>query len=201
MTLFVIRKQVVARSFARLRNQKTYTLYPGYLHLQEQAGRLGKLDNLLPDFRDFFERFFRVSDAPLGTPYIKPFTELTPSSKNLWLNENVAGSYAPSSLRPGQPFRKVVEVSGKTYSLPRDHAARAREHLQYGELIPIAELAVFLYRDYGLLDAPRIEDLIDIFAFEFGYAETIGGPVNHAFDLLYSRDSVASWDEDWLEPK
>ena len=61
-------------------------------------------------------------------PYIKLFTEQKASSKNLWLNENVAGSYAPSSLRPDQPFRQVVNISGRKYSLPTNHAQLAFEH-------------------------------------------------------------------------
>jgi hypothetical protein len=196
--VWVIRKRVVADAFLRLRNQSTHTLFPGYLHLQEQSGRLGRLVNLEPEFKAFYRRFFQVADAPLGTPYIKPFTE-SPSRNNLWLNENVAGSYAPSSLRAGQPFRKVVTLSGSVYSLPPDHATRALEHLQFGRQTSVAELAAFLYRDYGFEGELSIWDLIDIFAFEFGYCSTPGGVVNSDFNLLYSRESAASWGKDWLE--
>lgn len=197
----VVRKQVVARCLSRLREQKTHTLFAGYLYLQQRAFQLGRLKDLQPEFQPFFERFFLVSNHPLGSPYIKPFTEQKASTENLWLNKNIAGSYAPSSLRPGQPFRQVVSIQGRTYSLPLDHAQRAFEHLLYNVPVQVADLAVFLYRDFGLLgDSPSIADLVDIFAYEFGYASHPGGEPDESFNRLFSLDTVRTLEDDWLEP-
>jgi hypothetical protein len=198
--IHVVPQRVVAVSLARLREQQTHTLFAGYLHLQQQATQVGRLSNLRPDFLGFFRRFFRVANAPLGTPYIKPFTEQQASSKNLWLNENVAGSYAPSSLRPGQPFRQVVEIVGRDYTLPVDHAQRAFEHLLYSRRLPVAELAVFLYRDFGLRNPTSIWDLIEIFCFEFGYSAVTGALPNRDFYTLYSTQSAEEWDVNGFEP-
>src|SRR6185436_4965691 len=145
-------------------------------------------------------RFFFVVNHPLGAPYIKPFTEQKASTKNLWLNENVAGSYAPSSLRPEQPFRQVVNIEGKKYSLPPDHAQRAFEHLLYFVPVQVADLAVVLYRDFGLCgDSVAIEDIIDVFTYEFGYATEPGSKPDEKFHTLYSLETVINWEEDWLE--
>lgn len=199
--VYVARKQIVAQSLVRLREQKTHTLFAGYLHLQQRASQLGRLQDLQPEFLPFFKRFFFVGNHPLGTPYIKPFTEQKASTKNLWLNENVAGSYAPSSVRPEQPFRQVVNIEGKKYSLRPDHARRALEFLLYSNPVQAADLAVFLYRDFGLLgDSRTIKDVIDIFAYEFGYVSEPGAPLSEEFQTLYSLESEASWEEDWLEP-
>jgi hypothetical protein len=196
----VVRKRIVARCLSRLRAQKTHTLFAGYLYLQQRASQLGRLEDLQPEFLPFFQQFFLVANHPLGTPYIKPFTEQKPSSANLWLNENVAGSYAPSSLRPGQPFRRVVNIQGKVYSLPPDHAQRAFEHLLYSVPVQVADLAAFLYRDFGLLgDSPSITDLVGIFAYEFGYASDPGGEVDKSFSLLFSTNTMNAWEDDWLE--
>jgi hypothetical protein len=196
----VIRKEIVARSLARLREQKTHTLFAGYLYLQYRAAQLERLTDLQPVFLPFFRQFFQVANHPLGTPYIKIFTEHQASEKNLWLNENVAGSYAPSSLRPDQPFRKVVKIDKKTYSLPADHAARALEYLLFSEPVQAADLAVVLYRDYGLRrEVVTIADLVDIFAYEFGYAKQPGTEPNENFHTLFSLQTAQSWDEDWLE--
>jgi len=194
----VIRKRIVANSLARLREQKTHTLFAGYLYLQQRATQLGRLNDLQPDFLSFFKKFYFVGNHPLGAPYIKPFTEQKPSSKNLWLNENVAGSYAPSSLRPNQPFRKVVLIEGRKYSLPSDHAQRAYQYLLYNKRIQVADLATFLYRDFGFRDPFTINDLIDIFAYEFGYANEPGARINADFQKLFSRDTTKTWDTDWL---
>lgn len=198
--MYVVRKRIVAQSLFSLREQKTHTLFAGYLYLQQRAAQLGRLEDLQPEFLPFFQRFFFVDNHPLGAPYIKPFTEKPASTKNLWLNDNVAGSYAPSSLRPGQPFRQVVNIEGRKYSLPPDHAQRAFKHLLYSDPVKVADLAVVLYRDFGLLgDSVTIEDLIDIFAYEFGYANEPGSTPDEKFRTLYSLERAKNWDEDWLE--
>lgn len=197
----VIRKHIVARSLSRLREQKTHTLFVGYLYLQQRASQLGRLDDLQPDFLLFFKKFFFVANHPLGAPYIKLFTEQRASTKNLWLNENVAGSYAPSSLRPGQPFRRVVNIHERRYSLPPDHARRALEHLLYSTRVQVADLAVVLYRDFGLIDASlTILDLIDIFTYEFGYTNEPGEEPGRNFRKLFNVESASGWENDWLEP-
>jgi len=196
----VIRKRIVAQCLSRLREQKTHTLFAGYLYLQQRASQLGRLEDLQPVFLPFFKQFFEVGNHPLGAPYIKPFTAEKASAQNLWLNENVAGSYAPSSLRPDQPFRQVVKIQGKKYTLPPDHAQCAYEHLLYYTPVQVADLAVFLYRDFGFYDdSLTIEDLIDIFTFEFGYASYPGGKPNKDFRTLFDHNIAKTMEKDWLE--
>jgi hypothetical protein len=198
--VYVVNKRIVAQSLFRLREQKTHTLFAGYLYLQQRTSILGRLDDLQPEFLPFFKQFFFVENHPLGAPYIKPFTEQKASTQNLWLNENIAGSYAPSSLRAGQPFRQVVNIEGKKYSLPSDHAQRAFKHLLYSLPIQVADLAVVLYRDFGLRGSSvTIDDLIDIFTYEFGYAKEPGSKPDENFRTLYSLETTKNWDEDWLE--
>ena len=195
---FVIKKKIVADCFKRLRSQKTHEHFAGYLCLQRQSARLSRLANLEPDFAAFFDEMFSVGKPPAGTPYIKPFISQKPGKDNLWLNKNVAGSYAPSSIR--NTLRKVVEVdSAGRYTLKAQHAQLAFEHLLHSRQLPVAELAVFLYRDFGLVDdATTIRDLIDIFAYEFGYASGPGGVTNNDFAILYSKNMIPV-DNDWLE--
>ena len=196
----VIRKQIVAQCLSRLRDQKTHTFFAGYLYLQQRASQLGQLDDLQPEFLPFFRQFFEVGNHPLGAPYIKLFTEHKASTKNLWLNENVAGSYAPRSLRPEQAFCQVVKIEGKKYSLPPDHARRAFEHLLYKTPVQAADLAVVLYRDFGLQgDSLTIEQIIDIFTYEFGYASNPGDKPNEDFRTLFSLETAKTWGKDWLE--
>jgi hypothetical protein len=183
-----------------LREQKTHTLFAGYLYLQYRSTELGRLEDLRPDFLSFFKQFFQVANHPLGTPYIKIFTEQKASERNLWLNENVAGSYAPSSLRSDQPFRKVVNIENKSYSLSIDHAARALEYLLYFQPVQVADLAVVLYRDYGFLgEMATIEELVSIFAYEFGYTSNSNAAPDRNFQTLFSLQKVQNWEEDWLE--
>jgi hypothetical protein len=196
----VVRKPIVARSLHNLREQKTHTNFAGYLYLQKLSAELGRLEDLKPDFLHFFKEFFFVKDHPLGTPYIKLFTEHSPSNKNLWLNQNVAGSYAPSSLRPEQPFRQVANIQGRKYSLPYDHAKRAFKYLLFSMPVSVIDLAIVLYRNFGIVgDAATSMDLIEIFAYDFGYTDQPRGEPNEDFRMLYSLKPRMALDEDLFE--
>ena len=195
----VVRKPLVSQALHRLRQQPTHTLFAGYLCLQRQTGILNRLTDLKPDFRAFYQEFFSVKDHPLGAPYIKPFIEQKPSSKNLWLNGNVAGSYAPSSLRQGQPFRRVVDIQDGTYALSPNHATKAFENLLFSKAISAVDLAIFLYRDYGFEDnAFSVTELVDIFAYEFGYSSKPGAAPKEGFSLLYKVAAISDTRE-WFE--
>jgi hypothetical protein len=197
----VLRSEIVARAFHRLRQRKVHTLFPGYLHLQQRAGVLGRLEDLQPEFLSFFKQFFEVRDHPLGSPFIKPFTEQRPSARNLWLNENVAGSYAPSSLRPNQPFRRVVDVVGRRYTLPPDHASRALKYLLYGEQLSVRDVAIFLYRDYGITTtSPTVQHMVDVFMYEFGYTRKAGESADQAFWTLFQDDTTHEGGVEWFVP-
>ncbi|HMG76074.1 MAG TPA: hypothetical protein VK582_21405 [Pyrinomonadaceae bacterium] len=196
----VVRKPIIARSLHNLREQKTHTLFSGYLYLQKLSSQLGRLDDLKPEFISYFKKFFSVKDHPLGTPYIKLFTEQAPSNKNLWLNQNVAGSYAPSSLRIGKAFRQVVNIQGTKYSLPPDHGRRAYEHLLFSMPVSVIDLAIVLYRNFGVnVEAATSMDIVEIFAYEFGYSNQPGGEVNDDFRMLYSLEPAISPNEELFE--
>ncbi len=197
----VIQTAHVARSLQRLRARPAHPFFAGYLHLQRRAAELNRLTDLEPDFTRFHQRFFLVKDHPIGTPYVKPFVNHVASEKNLWLNENVAGSYAPSSLRPNQPFRKIVIVNDGAYSLHPDHAKRALKYLLNNRRVSIADLSVFLYRDFGLLSKVNaIDDLIACFAADFGYSSKLTIPSDGSFKTLFELDRADTWPAEWLDP-
>ena len=66
--VYVVRKRIVARCLSRLREQKTHTLFAGYLYLQQRAAQLGRLRDLQPEFLPFFKQFFFVENHPRGEP-------------------------------------------------------------------------------------------------------------------------------------
>ena len=196
----VIKSSLILNAINSLRSQKTHPLFAGYLHLIQRSRELKTISNLEPDFQSFFRSNFFVEGHPIGTPYLKVFIESTANNKNLWLNMNIAGSYAPSSLRAGQPFRRVVDIKGKEYSLFSDHAEKAFEYLLYGERINVVHLAIFLYRDFSFeIEQLLPTDLIDIFAYEYGYSETFGGSKSTEFYTLYFEDHHSQDFSDWIE--
>ena len=194
--MLVLEPAGVAAALRRLRERKVHPLFAGYLHLRRRAAELGRLDDLRPDFLEFHERFLSPAGHPLGSPYVKPFINTKPTERNAWLNENVAGSYAPSSIRPDKPFGRVVNVdkADRSYSLPPDHAELAARHLLYGGKINAADLAAVLYRDFGFVPSMTADDLAGLFAYEFGFIEEEGGESGEEFAQLFETPSGAADD-------
>ena len=172
----VLTVKYIAQSLERLRKTGVHRNTIMYLCVKRAATQQNTTDNIKLDFREFFERFLTVRDAPidrLNKPYIIPFES---SDAKLWLNRNLAGSFAPSSIRPDNPINTVISLNGNgagvRYTLKPNHGQKAFNNLLNGEKLPVAHLAVFLYRDFGFdLDSMNLEKLVEIFKSEFGYSE------------------------------
>ncbi len=197
--LFVVKIEKVAECLLELREQKIHQHFPGYLAVKRTATSEGRTSNLRVDFKEFYEAYLTVPGG--STPYVNAMLRERPSERNAWRNSNIAGSYAPSSIRDGQPFSRVVEVNraDATYSLLARHWELALEHLAFQQQLPAITLAVFLYRDYALCtDSPSLKDLVRQFQVEFGYLNEDGKP-NDEFKYLYTDESEGSLPEEWFE--
>jgi hypothetical protein len=201
----VVKPTKVAQSLGRLRELGVHPHFVGYLCIKQLATTVGSQTELQPDFKRFHETFLKIHNHPPETPYLRIFVNQTPSNKNLFLNSNIAGSYAPSSIR--ENFRKVITITGANrearYALNSQHWVFAKQYLCRGKEIPVVELAAVLYRDYAITtNEPSLKDLVDIFKEEFGYLEssagsTVGG--NHEFEALYIDESAALNSSEWLD--
>lgn len=176
---FVVRPEIVNESVAELIRAGIHEHLAGYLCVLRTAARDGASEGLRPNFKEFFDTFFAVPNAPSGLPYLRPFTK-TGSGISAWNQPNVAGSYAGSSVRENAPFRRVVEITGAgsqtRYSLRPNHSTLALEHLALGKPIPVVPLAVYLYRDYGIEveGEASVADVVSVFLYEFGYEDEAG---------------------------
>lgn len=168
--IYVFSLDAVRRSITALLARKNHEHVPGYLALLRSQKVRVRTPSQIGDIVEVYDRYLKVLDAEGDRPFLRPFVS---RGKNIWFNENVSGSYAPSNVKaePGMFFR-VVDVTGTglntTYSLPPDHAKRASEHLFKGYKLPITALTAFMYRDYGLrMAAPSIASAVSIFRDEF----------------------------------
>ncbi len=195
-----VRAEAVAESLRRLKEQKVHRTFAGYLSLKRAATAYGSTDNLESRaFKDFFEAFLRVSDATEQKPYFVPFSDSATSDANRWFNRNVAGSYAPSSLRPVSPFRRVVRIEGLRYSLADRHWESALQHLALGTRVPVLPLSTFLYRDYTFLgEEPTAADLLSVFREEFGYTIASFETADEEYHHLYYEDEDINMNSDWF---
>ena len=190
--IYVFSIDSVRKSISSLLKNKNHEHVPGYLALlRSQKVRVGT-PSQISDIVDLYDRYLKVLDVKGDRPYLRPFVS---RGKNIWFNDNVSGSYAPSNVKadPG-PFFRVIDVSGSglntTYSLPSDHAARAAQHLLKGHKLPIVALTAFMYRDYGFrLDMPSVNSAVVLFRDEF-CLQADDPTQSNVFDTLFYDDAA-----------
>ena len=147
----------------------------------------GRDTDLAPDYKGFYNTFFRADGLPAKRPYVVPFKGNSTKKPPLQ-NKNVAGSYAPSSLRGVAPLLSLVDIhSGSKgpdrYSLKKEHAVKALSLLLRDVRLPALELAIFLYRNYGFTeDSASAGGLMTAFRSDFGLDQE--GP-NSTFATLF----------------
>jgi len=192
---YVIRVEVVRECIAVLREQRIHSFFPAYLHLRRQAAARDRLTDLTPNWNEL-GTLLEVPGGPFGRPYFRPFWPGPAQAGQEWLNPNLAGSYAPSSIR--ELPRRVIDIQGGKFSLRPRHWELAREHLADNRPVPVLALAGFFLRDFGLVkrETPSLAELIAIFRQEFGYRDGID---NEEFDYLYDQEWQGS-SKQWFEP-
>lgn len=183
-------------------HQRLHPNLAGYLALKREARQQGRNDRLTSPYQEFFDTFLAAPDGPPGRPYLRPFWDQAAKANQMWLNKNVAGSFAPSSLRKGVSpllhLASIEESLGKvTYSLLPGHSELAKKHLAFAKAIAVVPLSVFLYRDVAFETdhSPTACDVVEVFRFEFGY-RSVQEDEAIEFNTLYkddcdSRDSSA----------
>ncbi len=177
---------------------RVHPYFIAYLYLHQLAATQGRTTGLKPDWKRGLGPYLEVAGASEEYPYYRPFWNKTAKAGQEWLNKNLAGSFARSSLRV-TPLRVVdYDRDTKTFSLRRKHWELARQYLLGGNQLPAEALAAFLLRDYAFITdggLPTGDDLISLFAVEFGYR----GPRSEVeLEHLYQRTGQA--DDSWFEP-
>lgn len=161
---------IVREALETLINLDAHRSFAGYLCALNAAALAKRHDQLRPDFKAFFDRYFRIGAAPQNKPYAVPFTK---NAKNVLFNANVAGSYAPSSIRAVSPLHTVMIIEGggtqAVFSLRPNHAEIARQSM-LPEPLPVAAFATFFYRDIGFTAQPDRGDVEQAVLADFGFA-------------------------------
>ncbi len=184
-TVYVLPVPRVRESITHLLERDTHQFFIAYLHLRRLAAKQGSTTGLSPSWAELGRVLETPGSPSPGKPYLRPFWKGQRGSGQEWLNENLAGSYAPSSLR-GVPMQVVETDARGRFNLREDHWRLAFHHLLYD--LPISALAIagFVFRDYGILTEvpPGPRDIISLFRTEYGY----GGEddeFNHLYDVAW----------------
>lgn len=193
---FVLGSGVVRWAIDQLVGQRIHPFFPAYIAIRRAAGQRESLEGIHPRWEDL-EQFLRVPGGPPRKPNFRPFWHQSSAAGQHWLNANLAGSYAPSSVRT-VPRRVIALDNSGGFALGEHHWELAREHLLFKDRLSATALCAFLYRDFGFTTdgrSPQPDDLIEIFRHDFGYHTGID---DVEFDHLYSKTIPER--SDWFEP-
>lgn len=201
MTQYVLPPETVQTCLHRLIDEPIHRMFPGYLCLQQQAAQENRTTRLSFPYNEFFDDYLRVRENS-DRPYYVPFTQAqNPSLGELWYNNNVAGTYAPSSLRSTAPLMEIAEIEegghNSKWGIAEHHWELARHNLCEGIQVPVESLAAYLLCDYALeANEPSAYTLVETFNEEFGY-EFGGEAFSHLYrtgDSDIGQDSFVKYD-------
>jgi hypothetical protein len=172
----------VRESIDKLLSRNTHPYFVAYLYLRSLQGSASTLAPLNPDWTEL-SRLLEVSGAPPSKPHLRPFWKGERNAGQEWLNKNLAGSFAPSSLR-NVPARVVTTDAQGRFILRKDHWELARKHLLFDVPLPALAVASFVFRDYGFMASslPDRDALVEAFRREYGYAD------DNEFNRLYETE-------------
>jgi hypothetical protein len=194
---YVVSVERVQEAISVLLERKSHPWFPAYMDLRRAAAVQDSLDDIEPSWVQL-QTELRVCEAPSNRPYLRPFWNQARNKHQEWLNENGAGSWAPSSIRAGQPPFYVVEPHDGRFRLREGHAQLALEYLLYSERIPALAIAAFMLRDRALRSGePTPESLISAFGREFGYKNDQIDEFETLYDPEWRGSDISS---PWLEP-
>jgi hypothetical protein len=176
-----------------LQSHRIHEQFPAYLHVRQRAIEAGSFSDIEPVWREVGELLRMPGGAPTK-PHYRPF-----ASRNLrdpsgyWFNENLAGSYAPSSIRSTSRF--MLNEAGTGFALRPDHAQQAFTILLKGTRVPAWALAAYYLRNYGFAFEGRggCDELIAAFKHEFQFDH------GDDFEVLFDDEHPLTIGE-WFEP-
>jgi len=202
MAQYVLDSERVQDCMWRIVGASVHRHFPGYLCVKRMAEREGRTSDLDFEYDAFFDTFFKVRDY--ADPYFVPFGQRHTNVEDLWFNENVAGTYSAQSIRPDQPFDRVVDVekpdTQNKATLRSNHWELAREHLTGSNKVSVTAVAGFLYRDFAVeIDSePDGEELVKIFRDEFGY-DPDDSNEDEQYEHLYDSDDIEITSDDFTQ--
>lgn len=158
-TNFVLTFDAVRRAINALKPLTIHETFPVYLHLRRRAAALGRFTDLQPDWWAEVHDWLDVPGGPPNKPHFRPFTSRGSSANSFWMNDNLAGSYAPSSLRG---MRSLYVGPGDQYQLPTNtdgtpNPTPIANRLLGDKQVPAWAVAAFLFRNRSFSSDPSAE--------------------------------------------
>ncbi|MEV8238332.1 hypothetical protein AB0P23_24060 [Rhodococcus sp. NPDC077669] len=176
-----------------LQGLRIHEQFPAYLQVRQQAVAADSFDVIVPQWAEVGQ-LLKMPGGPAKKPNYRPWSSRkVKDPSRFWYNENLAGSFAPKSIRTTSRF--MLNDAGDGFALPDDHAQQALAILLKGSKVPAWALAAYYLRNYGFVfdGTGGCNELIDGFKTEFLFADSAD------FDVLFdASDPEATFD--WFQP-
>ena len=191
---FSVRVEAVKKAISALTDTRSHEHFPGYIAILKERNKAAPASGNADSIGKFYRQFLSVDDAPEKRPFLRPFRSRGVGNPVRLNQKNVAGSYAPKSIREDGPLSKVIEVSQDAegefvYSLPSQHWKIVLSEMLSGHKLPVVSTAFFLLRDYAFrMDGPDIASVISVFRKEFSIADS-DSDGDEIFTALFEDDS------------
>ncbi|WP_051251525.1 McrB family protein [Paenibacillus harenae] len=192
----------VKKALTTLGSVRSHEHFPGYLALLRDRSTSNIVSNS-DDIVNFYKKFLKIVDAPDKSPYLRPFRSRGVGNPLTLYQKNVAGSYAPSSIREKGPLSKIINIeqpSGAlSYKLSDEHWKVVLSEMLSGHRLPIVSTIVFLFRDYAFrMFNPNLENLVLVFRAQFSIlTEDENG--DDIYETIFRDDFSEYSDEHFLE--
>lgn len=205
ITRKVLTIDAVRHSIKNLQKPYIHEQFLAYLHIRKRGIEQGSMTQIDPKWSEI-DQLLRVEGGPPNKPFYRPISSRKKkSAAGYWLNPNIPGSYAASSLRHTSQF---MLDSNNEFTLLADHAEQAlKAHLRNTPQ-PAWMFAGYLLRNYSFPPgSATVEDLIDGFCTLFRF-DASNAPNNKPSAGTSQRDADFSTlftvgdepDIQWFEP-
>ncbi|MFD7433398.1 hypothetical protein [Streptomyces sp. NPDC059861] len=195
---YVLSTGVVRWAIDTLTTRKIHPFFLAYIYLHGLTTDEGRPTPVVPTWTDL-AKYLAMPGGPPKKPFYRPFFQEISRPERYWLNANLAGSYAPSSLR--QVPRRIVDIGEDgDFRLKEDSAELVLEHLLYGEPAPLVALSAFMLRNHGFRSEeglPSEWDLCSSFLTEFNFLfdQDPGWTLTGDAAVVFAVDDLSSMTE------
>lgn len=194
--LNVLTLEVVKAAIEELQSLRIHEQFLAYLQVRAMGIEQKRQRDIEPNLAKL-AALIEVPGGPEGKPFYRPFSSRQKlDATGYWLNKNIAGSYAPSSLRNASSF--MLDKSRKAFKMPNDHARQASDLLLKGTPVPAWAFAAYLMRDLEFPShAKSSADLVSEFRKLFHFESP---EFDSDFEILFTSadapvSEVFSWEE------
>lgn len=190
---YMVTIETVRAAITYLTQRRIHEHFLGYLYVWSQVGESGGAASVNWGAGSAYRKWLHVPGGPPEKPYFRPISSSVHGNvAQFWMNQNIAGSLAPSSLRKASSF---MLGEGRRYALPQMHHHLALEQMLFGEPVEAWAVAAFLLRNARI--GVRDEDLLVTTSdsvvrgrhiLEQGLAEFLGVHMDaEEYDTIFSR--------------